>query len=330
MTTEATPNTLLEAVTFFADESRAHDFLAGMRWADGVTCPHCESENVGALSVSTRTNAKGKTLTRRVWNCKACRKQFTVKVGTIFEDSPLSLSKWLPAVWMIVNAKNGVSSHEIHRALGVTQKSAWFMLHRIREAMRNGGGMFSGTVEADETYIGGRGVNMHKSKKVGMRRGTSSQHLTPVAGVIERGVDGAPSQVRARVVSSTRAAVLMPLITNHVKPGSAVYTDALRSYSGLSADYFHGVIDHAISYVNGEIHTNSLENFWSLLKRSLGGTYVCVAPFHLDKYVDEQVTRFNERKDNDAGRFVSTIKRTKGRRLTLKKLTGKTPNQSGV
>ncbi|MCX6952935.1 MAG: IS1595 family transposase [Verrucomicrobia bacterium] len=321
MNTDALPQTLLEAVNYFADEGRAHDFLVAMRWGEGVTCPHCESANVGNLSVSTRTNAKGKTLTRRVWNCKACKRQFTVKVRTIFEDSPLSLTKWLPAVWMICNAKNGVSSHEIARALGVTQKSAWFMLHRIREAMRNGGGMFGGTVEADETYIGGRGVNMHRSKKKGMIRGSSSQHLTPVAGLIERGEGEKPSQVKACKVRNVKRAELRPNILFNVKVGATVYTDAHRSYNGLAEDYVHGVVDHAVSYVNGQIHTNSLENFWSLLKRTLGGTYVSVTPEHLDRYLDEQVTRFNERKDNDAERFASTLGRAAGRRLTYRRLT---------
>ena len=330
MNTELLPRTLLESVTFFADEGRAHDFLAGMRWSGNVNCPHCESANVGTLSVSTRTNAKGKTLTRRVWNCKACKKQFTVKVGTIFEDSPLSLSKWLPAIWMICNAKNGVSSYEIHRALGITQKSAWFMLHRIREAMRNGLGMFTGVVEADETYIGGRGINMHKSKKVGMVHGSSAAHLTPVAGVLERGTDDKPSQVRARTLPHVKRTALIPNIASQVTPGSTVYTDAHRSYARLAPTYVHGVIDHAVAYVDGQIHTNSLENFWSLLKRTLGGTYVSVAPFHLDKYLDEQVTRFNERKENDASRFASTMGRVTGRRLTYKRLTGKTGGDSEV
>lgn len=328
MNTTEVPQTQLQAVRYFADESAAHDFLVGMRWADGVRCPHCDSDHVGNLSVSTTISKRtGKASTRRVWNCKGCKSQFTAKVGTIFEDSPLPLSKWLPAVWMIVNAKNGISSCELARALGVTQKSAWFMLHRIRTAMQDGVFNLAGEVEADETFIGAKARNMH-AHKWAQFKSTNRAHMTAVAGLLERNAVGKPSRVNLKIVANTKRSTVQPNVRANVKEGSEVFTDALLSYEGLSDAYAHSVIDHAVSYVDGKIHTNGLENFWSLLKRTIKGTYVCPAPFHLVRYLDEQATRFNERKEDDAGRFVNTMGRVNGRRMTYKKLTGKEPGDS--
>ncbi len=311
MNTADLPQTQLEAVRYFADEEKAHSFLVEMRWPEGVTCPHCESKNVGNMSTGKR----------KVWNCKNCKKQFSAKVKTIFEDSPLPLSTWLPAVWMIVNAKNGVSSCELSRSLGITQKSAWHMGHRIRAAMHNGNFTLSGEVEADETFIGGRSRNMHVEKKA--KEGYRHRAKTFVMGLIERSSENKNSRVKLRVVKTTRRAELMPHVLKNVQPGSAVFTDALMSYRGLDLAYDHAVIDHAVAYAQGNVHTNSIENFWSLLKRTLGGTYVCPAPFHLFRYLDEQATRFNERKTNDQGRFVNSMQRVSNRRLTYRKLTGK-------
>ncbi|HEX8140691.1 MAG TPA: IS1595 family transposase [Pyrinomonadaceae bacterium] len=307
------PKTLLEAIKYFSDPDTCNTFMAQLRWPDGVTCPHCEGKAVSYLS------------TRRKWKCmnKECHKQFSVKVGTIMEDSPIGLDKWLAAIWMIANCKNGVSSYEIHRALGVTQKSAWFLLHRIRLAMQTGTFQkLCGEVECDETFIGGRARYMHKDKREKKFQGRGSVGKVAVMGLLER-----HGEVRTRVIQSTNRETLHQAVKNYVEPGTALFTDAFRSYQGLNAEYVHQVIDHAEKYVNGNIHTNSIENFWSLLKRSLKGTYVSVEPFHLFCYLDEQSFRFNTRKGKDADRFVQTVKSVTGKRLTYEQLTGGIPEQ---
>jgi transposase-like protein len=314
------PETLTGAIRYFGDSDKCHEFLAGMRWTDGVRCPHCNSEKVGDLVKS-----------RRIWNCKNCRKQFSVKVGTIFEDSPLGLDKWLPATWLIVNAKNGTSSCELARSLGVTQKTAWFMLHRIRLAMQEGGSILKmkGQIEADESFIGGRARNMHRDKREkmkslstgGKRNARGSVGKTAVMGLLER---NAPdnSRVRCKVVQGVRRHDLETQVREHVEKGAEVITDQFRSYDKLHDEYVHNVINHAECYAKGHVHTNGLENFWSLLKRGIKGTYVSVEPFHLFRYLDEQAFRFNERKDNDKGRFLKTIAKFAGKRLMYSKLIG--------
>jgi transposase-like protein len=280
--------------------------MAMLRWPDGVACPICEGTAVSYLS------------TRRLWKCKACKKQFSVKVGTVMEDSPIGLDKWLCAIWLIANAKNGISSCEIHRALGVTQKSAWFLLHRIRLAMQNGTfEKFTGQVEVDETYIGGLARNMHRDKR-GKLGGTGGSGKVAVMGLLERN-----GKVRAKVLGDTKQHTLQSEVREHVESGAELFTDAHRSYFGLKADYVHQVIDHAEKYVDGQIHTNGIENFWSLLKRGIKGTYVSVEPFHLFRYLDEQTFRFNTRKGKDADRFIQTVKQVAGKRLTYEELTGK-------
>jgi transposase-like protein len=243
-----------------------------------------------------------------------------VKVGTIFEDSPLGLDKWLPAVWLIANSKNGISSHELGRSLGVTQKSAWFMLHRIRLAMQTGSfGKLDGEVEVDETFIGGKARNMHKHDRARKITGTGYADKTIVVGMKQR--DG---EVRATVIPDTSRRVLEGLIEENVEPGASVYTDELRSYRALSRMYAHETVDHAEKYVDGRAHTNGLENFWSLLKRGLSGTYVSVEPFHLFRYLDERLLAYNLRELSDYGRFATVLRAAAGRRLTYAELTGKT------
>jgi transposase-like protein len=262
-----------------------------------------------------------------LFSCHPLR-QFTAKVGTVFEDSPLPLEKWLPAVWMITNAKNGISSWEIHRALDVTQKTAWFMLHRIRLAMQTGSlvklGGGGGEVEADETFIGGKARNMHKS--VHDRRisgmGQSSKDKTIVMGLLERG-----GEVRTQLIPDRQKHTLQPIVREHVEPGAALYTDEMGGYKGLNGEYVHLIIDHAVKYVNGRIHTNGMENFWSLLKRCLGGTYISVEPFHLFRYLDEQAFRYNNRAKpdqpvDDSMRFQRVMSMLAGKRLTFDELTG--------
>ena len=256
-----------------------------------------------------------------MWQCKTRHPkcQFSVKVGTIFEDSPLGLDKWLPTVWMITNCKNGISSWEIHRAIGVTQKTAWFMLHRVRLAMQSrNGGKLGGEVEVDETFIGGKSRNMHKNKRAEKIHGTGGADKAIVFGMVER--DG---KVRAIHVDKRRKKELQDAIRENVEAGSAIFSDELLSYQGIADDYDHAVINHAVEYVDGNVHTNTIENFWSLLKRGLHGTYVSVEPFHLFRYIDEQAFRYNNRKNmNDGERFSAVVSQITGKRLTYKHLTG--------
>lgn len=310
------PTTLQEAIIYFSDQENCIQYLIARRWPDGlVECPTCHRKDVTRL----RNQPK--------FQCKSVhpRRQFSIKVGTIFEDSPLGLDKWLTAVWMITNCKNGVSSYEVHRAIGVTQKTAWFMVHRIRLAMQTESfaDQMSGEVEADETFIGGKSRNMHRDKRARRITGTGGKDKAMVMGILERG-----GTVRAGVLPDRTKKTLQAQIKKHVLVGSTLYTDALQSYSGLEAEYAHAMIDHAIKYVDGRIHTNGIENFWSLLKRCINGTYVSVEPFHLFRYVDEQAFRFNYRKDlKDGDRFEIVTGRVAGKRLTYKQLTGKTPEE---
>jgi transposase-like protein len=269
--------------------------------------------------------------TRKIWKCKAKheKQQFSIKVGTVLEDSPIALDKWLCAFWLIANAKNGISSYEISRSIGVTQKTAWFMLHRIRLAMQDGSiEKFSGRVEADETFIGGIARNMHADKKAQRKQGRGSIGKVAVMGLLERNAPDKASRVKVRVVRNVRRAGLQREIRETVVEGSEIFTDELRSYTGLQRDYIHKVINHAECYAKGHVHTNGLENFWSLLKRGIKGTYVSIEPFHLFRYLDEQSFRFNERKDNDAGRFVKVVSGVIGKGLRYAKLIGKTGGDS--
>jgi transposase-like protein len=307
------PRTLQDAIVHFESYENCRQFMIQLRWPDGVVrCPHCDSAHVTYLEKA------------RIWKCYAGhdRPRFSLKTGTIFEDSPISLDKWLAAVWLLVNCKNGVSSYEISRDLGVTQKSTWFMMHRIRFALHTGSfEKFAGEIEADETFIGGKARNMHKGKRARKITGTGGKDKTAVMGILQRG-----GKVRVSVVPSTKRKALQAEVRKHVDAGSALYTDALQSYNGLN-EFEHQVIDHAVQYVDGKIHTNGLENFWSLLKRGLNGTYVSVEPFHLFRYLDEQAYRYNNnRKEmDDFDRFKLAMSQIVGKRLTWDQLTGKQP-----
>src|SRR5437016_8696146 len=281
--------TLQQAIIHFSNFENCKALMVTLRWPDGlVKCPECGSDKVTYLAKN------------RVWKCYTghSKPKFSLKTGTIFEDSPLPLEKWLPALWLVVNAKNGISSMEIHRALGVTQKTAWFMAHRLRYALKNGGfDVFSGECEADETFIGGKARNMHMDVKKRRITGSGPTDKTAVMGILERGDKdkGIHSRVRTAVVQNRRKKTLQAEIKANVQAGSALYSDALLSYDGLESEYAHQVVDHAVEYVRGKVHTNGKENFWSLLKRSINGTYVSVEPFHLFRYLDEQEFRFNNR-----------------------------------
>jgi transposase-like protein len=308
------PNTLQEAILYFSDFENCQRAIIKLRWPDGkVRCRYCQSEDVKFLP-----NA-------RIWKCyvKHPRAKFSLKVGTIFEDSPLGLDKWFCAMWLVANCKNGVSSYEIHRALKVTQKTAWFMDHRIRLAMQSGSfEKTSGAFEVDESFIGGSARFMHKDKKAKIT-GTGGAGKAIVMGLLDR----KSKKIRLRHIADTSGPTLQGFVREHVQGGSYIFSDAWRSYNGLSADYVHQVIDHAEKYVDGEVHTNGIENFWSLLKRGLKGTYINVEPFHLFRYLDEQAFRFNNRKATDGERFVEARSSVVGKRVTYKELTGKTDKQ---
>jgi transposase-like protein len=332
------PKTLQQAVVYFANPDNCVTYLVERRWPDGVVkCPNCGRADAAYVPA------------RRVWQCKTRhpQSQFSIKVGTIFEDSALSLDKWLMAMWMVANCKNGVSSWEIHRTLGITQKSAWHMLHRIRmalgESLDSKMGSEGGPIEIDETYVGGNPRNKHiRERMKGAKtikneqgqmvsnpnhvelRGRSTQKV-PVMGMIDREA----RRVRATVIPTVERKVLQEMILENVSSGSTVYTDGLREYMSLGAmGFVHDTVDHVREYVRGEIHTNGIENFWSCLKRGLRGTYIAVEPFHLDRYVGEQVFRYNNRatKDNpltDSDRFALAVTQIIGKRLTYAELTGK-------
>lgn len=306
------PRTLRDAILYFADADRALEFVVKLRWPDGVTCPRCGADSPSFLT------------TRRIWKCKACRQQFSVKVGTIFEDSPLGLDKWLPALWLLANAKNGVSSYELARSLKVTQKTAWFMLSRIRLAMQTKSfRKYDGDVEVDETYIGGASRFMHRSKRARLR-GTGAVDKVAIIGVLQRKKGKKHSSVRTAVVPGVKARHLEPHVHLNVEPGSNVYTDKANAYTHLHRTFEHGVVDHNVRYVEGKKHTNGLENFWSLLKRSIKGTYISVDPIHLSRYATEQAFRFNSRKASDFARFRMVVKNIFGKRLTYSELTSQT------
>ena len=307
------PNTLQEAIVYFGDPDRAFEYAKRFRWPDGhVVCPRCGKAKHSFLK------------TRKLWFCYICQKQFSLKLGTVFEDSALGLDKWMAGFWMLVNCKNGVSSMEIHRALGITQKAAWFMLQRLRLALRDDffGSKMGGPgseIEVDESFIGGKARNMHLSERKRRITGTGTKDKTAVMGILERG-----GKIRTTVVPSRKKHVLQDEVRKHVTAGAALYSDALMSYEGLATDYAHKVVDHAIQYVDGRVHTNGLENFWSLLKRGISGTYISVEPFHLFRYLDEQSFRYNNRKDmNDGQRFQLAMTQIGGKRLTYSALTGK-------
>lgn len=306
MKSKKLPETLLEAVRYFSDKDVCTEYLASIRWPHGPMCPRCGSLDHSYLK------------TRRIWKCKACKRQYSVKLGTIFEDSALGLDRWLPAVWLAANSKNGISSHELGRALGTTQKSAWFMLHRIRLAMQTGTfEKLDGAVEIDETFIGGRARNMHADIRARKIKGRGQTGKTVVMGVRQR--DG---EMRAQVVPDRSKPTLEATVREHVAPGSRVYTDEYTGYIGLVGDFEHETIDHAEAYVSQNAHVNGVENFWALLKRGLHGTYVGVEPFHLFRYLDERLFTYNLRELDDFGRFEAVLRAVTGRRLTYLELTG--------
>lgn len=310
-----TPKTLIEAVEYFSDAKTCFETMLPVKWPGGeIICPRCGCTDVYVIRTRSMLQCKEKT----------CKKQFSVKVGTIFEDSPLTLQKWFVAVWCIANAKNGISSCELARALGVTQKTAWFMLHRVRLAMKTPTfRKLSGEVEGDETFIGGKSRNMHQHKRVKKIVGRGVVGKAIVQGLLERGQGENVSQVRTFVVGNRDETALVPNVLRNVLPESHLYTDAAPGYLALVGQYLHATVDHITKYVAGRVHTNGLENFWSLFKRCIKGTYVQVAPFHLSRYADEEAWRFNFRDLTDGNRFQRVLRAVVGKRITYRLLTGK-------
>jgi transposase-like protein len=313
------PETLQKAIAYFADPDRAFEAAVEFRWPGGnVTCPRCGEAKHSFIK------------TRKIWFCYVCKKQFTVKVGTVMEDSPIGLDKWMTAIWRLANCKNGISSYELAKNLGIRQNSAWFLLHRIREAMKGDpdfklGGDEGGPVEADETFVGGKPKNIHASKRAKLYKNGGPTEKTIMFGMIERNT----RKVRTKMIPNVRRDVLQAEILNQVQPRSVIFTDSWSGYKGLAEkEFVHAAVNHMNEYVRGMVHTNGIENFWSLFKRTLNGTYVAVEPFHLERYADEQAFRFNNRatKDNkltDADRFALLMSQLAGKRLTYEELTGK-------
>jgi len=310
------PKSLLEAVRYFSDLNVAHEFFMGMRWPQGVCCPRCGSTAVKYMPKYRRFQCSHNHNGR----------QFTVKTGTVMEDSAIGLDKWATALWLEVNAKNSISSYELHRALGITQKSSWFMLHRIRYALHSGSfDKMIGEVESDESYIGGLAKNMHASKRKakGITAGVGIGKAV-VHGLLQRGTEKGHSKVKATVVPDAKLTSLLPILNESVEKGATLYTDSAQVYSNrnITEAFIHSAVDHAQAYVMGRCHTNGLENFWSLFKRCIRGTHVNVEPFHIQAYIDSEVFRFNNRKVKDGDRFVLAAQGLHGKRLTYKALTG--------
>jgi transposase-like protein len=308
------PKTLQQAIIYFADLDNCVAYVVDQRWPDGVVCPNCGRKDVAYVPA------------RRVWQCKTRhpKNQFSAKVGTVMEDSAIGLDKWLTAMWMVGNCKNGVSSWEIHRSLGIGQKAAWFLLHRIRLAMTDGTeGKMGGPVEVDEAFISPNPRKMHREKRLKRQLAERADQSTIVMGMLDRD----SRQVRAQVVPNVKRETLQNAILEQIEKGSTVYTDQAPAYDNLAArEYVHETVNHLQEYVRGEIHTQGIENFWSLLKRGL--RYIAVEPFHMDRYVGEQVFRYNNRatKDNpltDSDRFALVVSQIVGKRLTYAELTGK-------
>jgi transposase-like protein len=318
---EQEPKTLQQAILYFANPVNCREYLVARRWPDGVSCPRCGSKAVSFLAKYNR------------WQCSVHhdQRQFTLKTGTIMEDSPIGLDKWLMAMWMLGNCKNGISSYEVHRAIKVTQKSAWFMLQRIRKAMQDDltGGNLQGEIKIDETFIGGKSRNMHRSRRNRIKKALNTglsggAGKSIVVGMLELG-----KRVRATVVADRSADSMQESVLGNVERGSTIYSDEFAGTWKMEDQYDHQVVNHLEEYVDGQVHTNGMENFWSLLKRGIGGTYISVEPFHLFRYVDEQAFRYNNRKDafgkplTDSDRFSTLVTQIVGKRLTFAEVTGK-------
>jgi len=303
-----------EMLKVLPDEAACRNYLELILWAGEPVCPHCGCKNENHYKLKSKGIFKG------LYKCKDCRERFTVTVGTIFEGSHIDLRKWFIAVYIFSSHKKGISSHQLARDLGITQKAAWHMLGRIRYAFQLKGltEKMDGLVQADESFFGGKNKNRHADKKVLESQGRSVKDKTPVLGLMKTA-----GNLHLSVVKDTKASTLKPVIKKMVEQGSIVVTDDWHGYKGLSKEYSHVVINHKENeYVRGVFHTNNIENFWSLLKRGIYGIYHQVSPKHLHRYCDEFAHRFNSRKIGSTERFDFSLRNTEGR-LTYKALIGK-------
>ena len=308
-----------ELLAYFSTEKACVDYLISQRWEDEIVCPHCGASN----PYITATRSKKEELQgTNDYKCRAkdCRKKFNVLTGTIFENTKIELKLWFEAIYVITNYKKGVSSHQVARDLGCTQKTAWFILHRIREMLKNDAPdmLIEGECAIDEWYHGGLEGNKHKSKRAGIKGRINDK--VPVVGVYSEGT------VKTFVVEHVNAAVLATIVEKAIEKKSMVVTDGLNAYRFLDKEYHHVVVDHSGGqYVNGRFHTNGIENFWSLLSRGIIGVYHYVSPEHLAAYCNEFAYRYNTRKLNDRERFNAVIKRVGNARITYNELTRKQP-----
>jgi len=280
---------LMSLMAYFKDEQICKDYLETIRWNGSIKCAY---KDCGCTKVYKCAGC---------YKCSECERIFSVRVGTIFEDSKIPLQKWFAAIYLITSHKKGISSLQLHRDLGITQKTAWFLLHRVRTTLglNIGTEKFTGTCEADETFIGGKNKNRHAHKKVENSQGRSFKDKSPVAGVIERG-----GELRAKQVPDTKGFNLKSFIVKNIVFGSEINTDEWWGYNGLAAAFKHNVVKHNEGqYVSGDTHTNTLEGFWSLLKRGVVGIYHSMSNKHLQKYIDEFVFRYNTRNHSEANRF---------------------------
>lgn len=302
-------NSLPDLFKAFPDDATALRHFESIHWRDGAFCPYCKGKRVMHFK-------DGKT-----HKCSDCRKRFSIRTGTIFEETKLGMHIWFGAIWLLLNRPKGIASTQLATDLAITQKSAWFVLHRLRYASRTRSFSrpLAGKVEADETYVGGKRANMHKARQE--KIGVGGDGKTIVMGVMQRADDDNPAEVRAAKIRNTAVATIQGVVRENVALGARVMTDAAYAYRGLNGDYIHEYVNHARGeYARGDVHSNSIEGFWSLFKRQYHGTHHYMSPKHLDRYLDEACYRWNRRDTHKSERVDDLLERVAGLRLTYNEL----------